>query len=288
VLDTAGKPLEGVEILLAGVARTVSTNAAGRFAFDSLPAREYNLTARLPGYGPERVRIPIRAGAPLEVEIRMAPRLQQLETIIVEGSRRGLYGVVGDSLKQPVAGARVDVHGANAHQVTDSAGRFAFPDIKGGDYLLVATAGGQTSRPMNVNVPYQGAKEVVLFVAPPLPGRAEPPGMYWVYHDLGVRNIRYPASKRMNGDELRRFPGRPLCDVARIRAVAGGDVATVVLNGVQVLYNWPLCEFSSDEVGFVEWAACVALGAQVNAPAPMRLRGSSSRGQVSCLMVWTR
>ncbi|MDZ4674068.1 MAG: carboxypeptidase-like regulatory domain-containing protein [Gemmatimonadota bacterium] len=288
VLDTGGRPLEGVEILLAGVARSVSTNAAGRFVFDSLSTRDYALTARLPGYGPARTRVAVKSAPPTEVELRMEPRPQVLETIVVEGIRRGLYGVVSDSARQPVVGARVDVHGGGTSQLTDTTGRFAFPELKGGDYTLVASQNGRSGHPLYVTVPNRGAIEVVLF-ATRQDGPRDPPEMYWIYHDMGVRLWRYPANTHMNGEELRRSAGKRLCDIPRLRSVVNGDLATVVLNGVEVLFQWSLCEIDVDEVGMIEWAeGCVSRGQPIKLPPALRTRGSGSRGQQACLMVWTR
>lgn len=288
VLELDGRPLAGVELLLSRGARTAVTNASGAFEFANLPSGDYALTARMIGYVPNRMTVSLQADASVELEIRLEPRMQELETVIVEGTRRGLYGVVSDSTMKAISGVRLDLHGGGARQVSDSAGRFAFPGARPGAYLLVATAPGLVAPPLHLTVPSKGAREVSLTMRAPLPGRADPPGMYWVYHDLGVRFIRYPSSKRMDIDELRPFSGRPLCDVARIRAVVGGDVATVVLNGNRVLSAWSLCEFSVDEVGLVEWTACVSLGRAVTSPGVLRLRTGSQRGQASCLMIWLR
>jgi len=160
VVNTAGRPLAGVEIVLAGVPRTVATNAVGRFVFDSLDVREYALTARLLGYRTARAQVPARADPPTEVEIILDLYSQQLDSVVVEGSRRGLYGVVGNAAKQPIPGAKVEVYVGVKSQLTDSTGRFAYPDIKPGDYVVSATADGLVGKPMHVNVPRDGSTEL--------------------------------------------------------------------------------------------------------------------------------
>jgi hypothetical protein len=193
--------------------------------------------------------------------------------------------VVADSTKRPVSGARVEVHGGGASQRTDSAGRFAFPEMKPGDYVVEATAPGVSSRPLMVTVPRGGAREVVLFLAT---DRAREPGTRWLYEDLGLRLAFAPARLHMNRDELQRSAGKRLCDIPRIQSVVDGDRATIVLDGVTVYYLWPLCDFEVDELALVEWSACVSKGLPVRSPGLGRSRGRSSRAETSCVMVWTR
>jgi hypothetical protein len=68
------------------MSRSVLTNAAGRFVFDSLAAREYALTARLPGYAPGRMRVAIRPSGITEVELRLQFRPQVLDSVVIEAT----------------------------------------------------------------------------------------------------------------------------------------------------------------------------------------------------------
>lgn len=276
VLDTGGRPVSGVEILLGGVSRTVTTGAAGRFIFDSLDAKEYNLTARLLGYRPARARVAVRAEGPTEVEIRLEEYPQVLDSVIVEGSRRGLYGVVGDSALQPIPGAKVEVFVGATSQRTDSAGRFGYPDIKPGDYLVSASFSGLAGRPRHVTVPRDGAIEVVMFLTPP-DNQSDPPGMRWVYHDLGMRLAFLPERFRLTRQELSRYGSRALCDIAQVRAVVA-DPLMIEIDGIRRLPMWSLCAFSADELAVVE----------LTCSGPTDRPRLSAANKSRCIRVWTR
>lgn len=277
VLETGGGPLAGVEIVLTGISRTVTTNAAGRFVFDSLDAKPYALTARLLGYRPARAQVPARADPPTEVEIILELYPQQLDSVVVEGSRRGLYGVVGNAEKQPVEGAKVEVFVGPSSQITDTTGRFAYPDIKPGDYVVSASADGLVGSPMHVTVPRDGSTEVVLFLLPPGEGRLNPPGTRWIYRDLGMRLAFLPSRSRLTRDALARAQGRMLCDIPGVRAVVA-DPVTIEVDGFTRLNLWSLCAFSADELVLVE-LTCAGPTAKIVL---------SARNKSRCIRVWTR
>lgn len=278
VHDTFGRPLEGVEIVLRGVNRTVQTNANGRFRFDSLEVRQYQLTARLPGYVAAQNLVPVRAAPPTEVALRLRAFAQVLETVEVAADRHGLYGTVSTTDLEPVPNAEVKVYGGGMTTRTDSAGWFAFPDIRRGDYLVGAVSEGFTERTMHVDMPRRRRVEVSLTIEPFNASRRTFPGQRWVNHDLGLTLSFQPSWKRMNRSELARFRGRQLCDIARIRSIARGSEATIILNGVQALNPWSLCAFNADEVAMVTWSGgCTVMGVVVRPPPRM-----------ACIGVWTR
>jgi len=278
VHDTFGRPLEGVEIVLEGVPRTVRTNARGTFRFDSLEAKRYQLTARLPGFVAARNVIEVKAGPPTEVAMRLSAFAQVLETVEVDADLRGLYGVVATREMQPVPGAKVTVFGGGMTQVSDSAGRFAFPDIKVGDYLVGAARDGMEGKPILVDMNRGRRVEVVVTLVPENPSRGRVIGARWINHDLGLALSFNPSWKRMNRGELARFEGRQLCDIGRIRMEARGTEATLIVDGVQALNPWSLCAFGADEVSMIVFSsACEVRGIRVRPPPRMR-----------CFDVWTR
>lgn len=277
VRDEARRPLANAEILLMGVPRTASTNANGSFVFDSLPGREYRLTVRLPGFAPLRSVVPVTRGQVTEVDLVMEPMPHVLDSVVVVANRRGLYGVVGDSALQPIAGAQVRVYGGGAAQATDSAGRFAFPEIRMGAYLVEATYPGLAGRPLQVNIPSRGSLEVALFLLPQGRGRSFPPGMQWIYHELGTRLSFHPSTSRMTGEQLARHAGRQLCDIGTIRAQVAA-YPTIWVDGIWELKEWPLCSFNVDELSMVELTCTGAAGRP-------RL---STRTRSGCIRVWTR
>jgi len=287
VHDDALRPLAGAEIVLAGVARSVFANQRGYFVFDSLELRQYALTARLPGYAAARLRVDLAADPSLEVDLKLVRLPQVLDSLVVSTTRRGLYGVVGNAALQPMAGVRVAVLGGGMSQATDSAGRFAFPSLKPGAYVVMAEHPVLTGRPLHVTVPRNGSREVVLFLG--VGGEEDVPGMTWVWRDLGTRLAFQPASRRMTRDELARHAGRQLCDIARIRGVVSSDAPRIIVNGVQDLPSWPLCSFSADELALVEWGACVtASQGMASGGSVARRPGAGRATRTGCLMVWTR
>jgi protocatechuate 3,4-dioxygenase beta subunit len=280
VHDTEGRPLEDVEIILRGLNRSVQTNARGIFRFDSLESKPYQLTARLPGYAAAQSLIRVYPAEPTEVALRLRQLPQELPEYFVEGVRqRGLYGVVGTPDLEPVVGAKVQVHGGGTSAITDSAGRFALPAIKPGEYLVQATHPGLSGRPIHVSVPRGGSREVTMTLEPIGQGRGPVPGIQWVYHDLGLRLSFQPASRRVNRAELARQRGRLLCDIARVRTFVGRRDVAIVVDGIQVLYPWSLCAFDADELALIEFprGGCVSMGQ------PVKLLPGDA-----CIMVWRR
>jgi protocatechuate 3,4-dioxygenase beta subunit len=276
VLDTSGRPVEGVEILLNGVSRTVTTGSTGRFVFDGLSARVYALTARRPGFRPTRSSITVGAAAVTEVVIRIEQYVQVLDSVVVSENRRGLYGVVGDSARRPIVGARVEVFVGQKSEPTDSAGRFAYPDIKSGDYVVLVSFPGLAPRNIHVTVPRNGATEVSLILLPPS-GQADPPGIRWVFHDLGMRLAFHPRASRLGRAELARFAGRQLCDIPMIRGTVS-DLPLTEVDGIRSRSLLPLCTFSADELTMVE----------LTCSGPTALPRLSSRRKSGCIRVWTR
>lgn len=294
VLNEYRRPMPDVEVVLGGGIRIARTNARGLFRIDSLAPGRYPITVRYPGYAPQRAAFVLDRGEVVEVDVVLVPLPQVLDSVIVVADRQGLHGVVGDSGGRPLAGARVRVYGGGDSEPTDSAGRFAFPEMKPGAYLVEATFPGLVGRPLHVTVPSQGSREVVLFLVPPGQGPSSLPGMQWVYHDLGLRLSFQPSSTRMTREELARHEGRQLCDIARLRSVLVDDTPTVIVDGITRLEDWPLCSWTADELALVEWGACV-VGGQETTPLSMRttrvptsIRGGTRGGKRSCIMVWLR
>lgn len=280
VSDGEGRPLEHVQILVNGELGSGGTNSGGVFRIDSLEAGRYQITARLPGYAAAHSQVEVSATRLTEVALRLRAFTPVLETIEVVADRRGLYGVVSTDGLKPVAGAVVRVHGGGTQQLTDSLGRFAFPGVRVGDYLVSVEADGLEARRMHLEMPRNGRLEVAIALDAENVSRRPYPGQRWVNHDLGLMLAFQPASRRMSRSELARFAGRQLCDIARIRAVARGSEATIIVDGVQALNPWSLCAFNSDEVALVQFlggSSCMAMGVVVVPPRPLR-----------CIGVWTR
>ncbi len=278
VHDTFGRPVVGAEVLLGGVVQRVQTNARGSFRIDSLEARRYQLTVRLPGFAAAHSMVEMSRTQPTEVALRMQAFAQDLGTIEVDADRRGLYGIVATPDLKPIVGARVRVYGGGTSQLSDSAGRFAFPNVKPGDYLVAAEVNGLTGRTLQVEMPKNGRREVVLTLEPVNPMARRVPGATWRNHDRGLALAFTSSLNRINRSELARFAGRQLCDIARVRAWARGSEAGVVVDGDRLLNPWSLCAFNADELAFVSFGyTCIINFVTYYPPAGLR-----------CVYVWTR
>lgn len=286
VHDTYGRPVEGADVLLAGVPRSIQTNASGRFRIDSLEAKRYQLTVRLPGFAAAHSLVTMNPSRPTEVALRMQAFAQDLGTIEVEADRRGLYGVVGTPDLQPVVGARVRVFGGGTSQLTDSAGRFAFPRIKPGDYLVAAEVKGMVGRTLQIEMPRNGRREVVLTMTPVNPSVKVLPGERWANHDRGLALAFTSSFDRLSRSDLARHAGKQLCDIGQIRNYAGGNEATIVLNGERALNPWSLCAFNADELALV----VIYPRAKRRMDMTCMVRGISIRPPpgLYCISVWTR
>jgi hypothetical protein len=83
--DSTGRPLPGVEVLLAATAHATVTNAAGRYTLAGLPAGNHQAIFRIVGYLPARVTVLLSAGDTLRVNQVMVPSTVVLDPIEVTG-----------------------------------------------------------------------------------------------------------------------------------------------------------------------------------------------------------
>lgn len=256
VRDTAGTPLGGADVLLAE--RKSTTSPSGTFRIDSLRPGQYAITIRLVGYHPVRSRVVLVAAEPTEMEYFMVAAPQLLALLVVESRRTGIYGAVGDTSYKAAVGARVQVAGPmGGEALTDSTGRFAFPDADHGVYMVRVTYPGYSARRFLVELKRGEGRElgVLLTRAAQSPSRGEEGAL----QDLGARLTGSLARERMTAKELERHGSEGLCDVPRIRSEAGsssGATTTLILNGVTVFREFDvsaLCSWRADEVELVEF-----------------------------------
>ncbi len=81
VTDTAGRPLEGVEVLSVNARRSVRTGRDGRFILAKLPFGQQLLMARLPGYQPADKAVNMLDNNAPEVSFRLRRVVQALDTL---------------------------------------------------------------------------------------------------------------------------------------------------------------------------------------------------------------
>ena len=85
VADSAGRPLAGVEVLLAELSRRTSTRAGGEFAFAGVPDGGYTLVFRRAGFAPlaRHISVPRASG----ISVVMRPSVVQLDAVTVTATR---------------------------------------------------------------------------------------------------------------------------------------------------------------------------------------------------------
>jgi hypothetical protein len=84
VLDEVGKPVAGVEVALAKVARTTRTDSAGKFILALVPAGAYDVTFRRVSYAPMVFMLEISRGDTTEAEVKMNVVAQEMRAVKVE------------------------------------------------------------------------------------------------------------------------------------------------------------------------------------------------------------
>ena len=258
VRESAGSPLAGAEVTLDN--KSTTTNSLGGFRLDSLAVGNHIITIRLPGYAPLRSPIVVRAGV-WQYNFVLSPAAQQLPTIYAEAGRSGIYGTIGDTSYQPLAGVRVHVAGRGGGEaVTDSSGRFAFPAAVRGQYVVRAARPGYSDERLFVELDKGEGVELAIRLRPSLtpPARADEVAI----QDLGRRLAVNLPGDRINAGELNRYGTMPLCDVSRIagRIRRASDSLTIIVNGTSVLEGRSvrdLCAWQAAEVELLEYGESV-------------------------------
>jgi hypothetical protein len=155
----------------------------------------------------------------------------------VRGDITAIYGMVGtlpDLL--PIAGARVQVLGADKEHATDSTGGFFIPLKDPGTYIVRMTREGYAERMFPIEVPRNRAADASRMLDP---GQAPAKGLDAFYKDLDTRLRQRAAANSaiVTGAEIRRG-GSNVPDGLRSSAVFNArglrlaDSACVFVNGI--------------------------------------------------------
>jgi len=108
VRDPAGRPLAGAAVIVAdrrGVAYRATTDAAGRYRLDGIPAGVYRPVAAAPGYGP------VADGVALPTATNLFGTLRWRPPVVVRGGQTAAADLRLDPPRRiaPTAGARLDL-----------------------------------------------------------------------------------------------------------------------------------------------------------------------------------
>jgi hypothetical protein len=200
VVDTAGKPLEGVEVALTDLRRRALSNSAGAFRIDSVPRGQWVVRVRKIGYAAETRTVDVDStNAP--VEFRLVETVRKLVPIVTSASRLGLAGIVNDPAGKPVEKARVRVLGTGLETMTDSAGAFWIP-APAGNFMVAVGKKAFAERLAGVSIPRDSGRQVTIWLKP---ATAIPVREAWKIEDFRERLAwTQRPSQRLNQSFLTR------------------------------------------------------------------------------------
>lgn len=193
VRDTARAALPEAEVLLAG--RRTLTTPQGTFRLDSVPLGTHLITIRRVGYVALRSRLVVRRGS-WHYDYVLQPPTTILPALTVEARRTGIYGTVGDTGLRPLARVRIQVAGRGGGEtMTDSLGRFAFPQAGEGQYAVRTEYPGHAEERLFVELKRGEGVELAFRLRPSraVVSRAEAVAV----HDLGRRLVRNLRNDRL-------------------------------------------------------------------------------------------
>jgi len=279
----------------------------GRFVIDGIAPGRIALTIRRIGFTPVHQVVTVPGSGLGEIEIQMVEAPMVLPTVVVDGTRPGIYGTVVLVGERPAVGARVEVLGpSGAEVVADSSGRFAFPTLRQGSYLVRVTLPQFSERRIAVVLPRNGGQELAINLLPSkvAASRADVGAL----EDLGKRLSFGLRMDRLMRDDLSLRGPMDVCEMPQIRSVVGGpnNFITIIVNGIKVYRNMPvhtLCSWRVDEVEVVEFGpnpctdvtgsvatllgvTCPRFGRRVAPPRAGRAVGGTDTG--AFVVVWER
>ena len=167
VKDSLGRPLENAVVSLdpTGAIRATRADPQGRFRFDNVSAGNHLLRTTWIGFRPDDRSIDM-PNTGLDVSIVLAKLPFQLDTLVIVAKRTGIFGTAIDhSSIRPIEGATIEVMGApRATARTTADGRFSFPAIREGGYVVRAERKDFKTRLISVPVPHAESVELALML----------------------------------------------------------------------------------------------------------------------------
>lgn len=163
VHEVGGTPIEDAEVLLVRSPRVARTAANGRFVLDSIAPGIHEIMVRKVGFIPARAEVQVRADSATMLSIALVAEAQALDEVRITGRRQNLLqGMVVDSLDRPIPGVNVVVLGLDREATTDASGRFRFPELPPGDYLLQARKLGFSLAQHNIRMADRLERDITM------------------------------------------------------------------------------------------------------------------------------
>jgi hypothetical protein len=166
VTNEAGRPLEQAEAILdpGPGQRELRTDRDGRFTFVGVSPGNHRLRVLRIGFQPRDTTLTVAGTTDIAISLQ---RLTSLSEVAVRTRPAGLYGTVlsRDSLK-PIAGARIELLGANERDTSDAAGGFAMGKARAGTFLLRVSSEGFDTRTISVVVPKDSGVGLDILLRP--------------------------------------------------------------------------------------------------------------------------
>lgn len=224
VVTTDGQPIVGADVILQGTARRVRTGADGRFAFTGLREGAIELLVRKLGYDPVEGPLFVTPGKQYALSLTMTPRGQLSRVVVSAQLYNEIYGVVVDSLGQPMGGATVEI-GGERRVVTGRDGAFLFTDVAPGKWLVRASRPGFVPRVVGIQMVAQVERNLTIKLTPPdgsdVIGRGEESA--WQEHGRRRAFTVGTGAALLTREDLARFGDQPLDRVVE----AAAPVATL-------------------------------------------------------------
>lgn len=261
VRDATGRPLVEAAVALdigTDSTRVTRTDRQGRFRFTRVTEGRHILRTAMIGYQPDDAPILMPDGNH-HVEIVLERLPFQLDTLPIVATRRGL---IGTTLRQEtftlLGGVQVEVMGTRYRARTRDDGRFEFPDLKEGAYVVQARKDRYKTRLVNGMVPERGAVEVAMVLDTLVTDQDQ-------RYEVLLRDMRRRWTRRdantaaiVSAQELASTPGFPLHDALRYAPSVYGkglivvNVCSIYVDGVPGRDGLQLSDFKADDILMAE------------------------------------
>lgn len=190
VVDSAGRPLEAVEVRLVELNRRAFSMANGSFRFENVGPGRWAIAVRRIGFLPQQQLALVDSGPALT--FRLIPTVAVLPPLVTAASQLGLGGTVVDTAGNAVRGARVRILGTGHSAETDSAGRF-WVSVPAGSYMVAVSKDKFAQRLAGVTIPTDSGRRIAVWL------RAATPVLVreaWNVEDMRERLAFVPQSRR--------------------------------------------------------------------------------------------